>query len=78
MKKCVYALILLASLPGIAQKKSAKPVRVLFIGNSYIYYNELPDMTSKVVASYGEQMQVDSHTPGGFTLKQQSAAPDAI
>ena len=78
MKKCICALILLGSLPGLAKNKAVKPVRVLFIGNSYIYYNDLPDMTSRVAESYGQQLQVDSHTPGGFTLKQQSAAPDAI
>lgn len=44
--------------------------RVLFIGNSYTYVNNLPDLVAAVAASQNDTVIYDSNTPGGYTLHQ--------
>lgn len=61
-----YALIFAALLLTCGAK--AEPIKVLFIGNSYTFYNNLPDMFAQVATSAGEKVTVDASTPGGYTL----------
>ncbi|MCC6384287.1 MAG: PKD domain-containing protein [Bacteroidia bacterium] len=46
--------------------------RVLFIGNSYVYSNNLPLMVSKLAAAHLDTMIFDSNTPGGYTFQNHS------
>lgn len=41
---------------------------VLFLGNSYTYCNNLPELVQSLSASAGETLIVDSNTPGGCTI----------
>lgn len=47
--------------------------RTLFIGNSYIGANNLPDFTAALAASAGDQLIFDSNSPGGQTLQQHAS-----
>ena len=47
-----------------------KPLRVLFVGNSYTYYNNLPEMVAGLAASQGVKMEVKMVARGGATLDQ--------
>ena len=42
--------------------------RALFLGNSYTYYNNLPQMVADMASSVGDSLFVDSHAPGGATF----------
>jgi hypothetical protein len=53
-------------ITGFAQSKK----RVLFVGNSYIATNNLPQMLSTMALSAGDTLEFDSHTPGGFRFQQ--------
>lgn len=44
---------------------NAQQKKVLFIGNSYTGYNNLPLLTFNVAQSTGNEFVYDSHTPGG-------------
>jgi len=48
------------------------PRRVLFIGNSYTYYRDLPQALSKLAASASPPLAIatDSFTKGGFSLER--------
>ncbi|HTN45153.1 MAG TPA: DUF4886 domain-containing protein [Flavipsychrobacter sp.] len=59
--------------PGVAM-----PKRVLFIGNSYTYVNDLPLMLKNVAASAGDTVIYDSYAPGGYTLQQHAADATAL
>jgi hypothetical protein len=68
----VFALLgLLAATaqPQDAQRKDE--VQVLFIGNSFTYYHDLPKMISEL-AKAGKQrpMRYEKETPGGCTLEK--------
>ena len=43
-------------------------MRVLFIGNSYTYFNGLPDVFKRICLENGIQAEVDAVTAGGYTL----------
>ena len=51
-----------------ARGKENESLEILFIGNSYTYYNDLPDMLSKISSSFGDSIFYDQHTPGGYSL----------
>ncbi len=44
-------------------------VRVLFLGNSYTAYNDLPGVLAEVAASLGVTLEATANTPGGATLQ---------
>lgn len=81
---CVLAFIVL--LLGAAQRATpqdaTKPLRVLFIGNSLTYANELPAMVEAIAAASGQRQLVFSSVVfGGFSLEdhwQQGDARHAI
>ena len=66
------AALILAALPMLAQGDDPKlepPLRVLFLGNSYTYYNALPDMVMQMANSMpGRKIEAKSVTRGGATL----------
>lgn len=43
-------------------------VSVLFIGNSYVYSNNLPSMLESLTLSLGDELTIDSKTNGGYTF----------
>ncbi len=51
-----------------AQKK----IKALFIGNSYTYANNLPQLIQSLSLVNGDTLQWDSYTPGGYTLQMHS------
>ena len=46
----------------------AQSYDVLFIGNSYTYYNNLPEMISNIANDLGDTVNYDQNTPGGTSL----------
>ena len=48
---------------------SARPLKVLFIGNSYVYVNDLPKIFQQVAVGAGQEApEIRMHAPGGQTL----------
>ena len=43
-------------------------MRVLFIGNSYTYFNDLPALFKEICEKNGYEVETDSVTAGGYTL----------
>jgi hypothetical protein len=50
--------------------------RVLFLGNSYTYVNDLPTTFARLAQSGGRSVEVDMVANGGETLSQHAAASD--
>ena len=66
MKKYFYLLSFLLLFSGmtIAQDSTS----VLFIGNSYTYFNNMPEILSDIATSFGNNVSHASQTPGGATF----------
>ena len=64
----------------LAEAKSDKPaVRVLFVGNSLTYFNDMPAMIRELAAAGGQLPFVSvQETPGGCTLEQHWASGRAV
>ncbi len=52
--------------------------RVLFVGNSYTYYNILPEMFADLSKSSGRRVEVDMSVGGGYSLEQHVSLPYVI
>ena len=66
-------LVLCTGLPGHAIPSKQREIRVLFVGNSYTYFNNLPEMFAKL-AETGHQAKVVTRmeAPGGWRLNHPS------
>tara|TARA_Y100000782_G_scaffold115483_1_gene159033 strand:+ start:4102 stop:5373 length:1272 start_codon:yes stop_codon:yes gene_type:complete len=69
MKKC-FAISICFLIAGIIV---AQPKKVLFIGNSYTYVNDLPQLIQEIGYSLGDSIVFDQNTPGGAQLVQHAS-----
>lgn len=70
MRTGLLAAALLAMQPG--------PTRILFIGNSLTYANDLPLIVEALAKASGQKMQVESVTFGGYSLDDHWNQGDAL
>ena len=69
----VPLLLAAASLLSMeaAQGQAEKEIHVLWIGNSLVYYNDLPKMVAELARAGGQRSIVhERETPGGCTLEK--------
>lgn len=75
MKKiltCIYFLVAV-SVSGCSPSASqAEPIRVLFIGNSYTFSNDMPKIFAKMAESAGQEVIVASQAKSGYSLADHS------
>jgi len=67
VKKSILICTFLPLLIIAQQRKE-----VLFIGNSYTYYNDLPDLVKEIALSFGDTLVHESSTPGGSNFNAHS------
>jgi hypothetical protein len=72
MRLAILAGFVLASVAGVAAEPAApaaKPVRILFVGNSHTDVNDLPNMVKGLLESKGRKAEVARYTVGGASLR---------
>ncbi len=67
--KSIRALMVVILSFGFTQAQDS--ISALFIGNSYTYVNDLPNMVKLIAESRGDELTVDSKTNGGYTFQNQ-------
>jgi len=67
-RRAALSLLLMAA----CIQARADTLRVLFLGNSYTYVNDLPGLFAGLAQSAGKTVVTDENTPGGYTLTQHS------
>ncbi len=55
-------------VPFLLQAQSSKKIKVLFVGNSYTYVNNLPQLVHDIAQSQGDTLLFDTSAPGGYTF----------
>ncbi len=64
--------------PGPSENASSAPsddpMRILFIGNSLTFYNDLPGMFADLARSGGHQVEFEMAAPGGWSLSHHAAS----
>ncbi len=71
-------LIGLFNLSGFIQESTAAKFKVLFIGNSYTYSNDLPGLINELAKSTGDEITYSSSTPGGYTFQGHITDPTTL
>ena len=67
----IFSLLLVVAV-------NAQTTNILWIGNSYTNYNNLPTLFKNLAMAGGDSVEVDSNTPGGFTLGAHATNPATI
>ncbi len=67
-RKFLIIVLLAISITGISQETK----KVLFVGNSFTYYNNLPDIVYNLAENNGDSLIFDSSTPGGYSFNAHS------
>ena len=62
--------VLLCLTSATVHAGDGRTLRVLFVGNSLTYQNDLPRMFAGLAKSRGHDVQVDVFSPGGYRLAQ--------
>lgn len=68
--KFKIALVLLNAM--LVPQLRSQTLRALFLGNSYVYTNNLPQMIASAAGSTGDSLIYDANCPGGYTLELHS------
>lgn len=63
------SIFLIVGLFGCVMAKGQDSISVLWIGNSYTYVNDLPEMLNQLTFSLGDKLSFDSKTNGGYTFQ---------
>lgn len=69
--KQIFTCIIIA-VCGFSALAQSQAKRVLFLGNSYTYVNDLPNTLVSAALSTGDTIIVDNNAPGGYTLQGHS------
>jgi hypothetical protein len=83
-RRSVLAGLLLAVTCGALRAsgepapRAMPPLRVLFVGNSYTFVNDLPGMFARLAAAGGFEVQTAMVAPGGWTLAQHAASAETL
>jgi hypothetical protein len=84
MKRFLFLAILLLILcgcsftPNCREPQATSCTRVLFIGNSYTFVNDLPNTFAKLAKSGRHQVEVGMSAQGGWRLVDHIQAPDTL
>src|ERR1700748_2007916 len=78
MNKRTVLKTFLFGLFFLIQKLYGTTRKVLFIGDSYTYVNNMPLMVKELAASLGDTLIYDESDPGGFTFEQHSSYAPTI
>lgn len=73
LKKILLFILLLLSCTSYATTR-----KVLFIGNSYTYTNNMPSMLQSLAAAMGDTLIFNQSDPGGYTLQEHLSYPPTI
>jgi hypothetical protein len=60
---------------GASARAQDDTLRILFLGNSHTYYNNLPHMFALLAESGGHPVMADSNAPAGYTLEGHTTNP---
>lgn len=68
MRTCIsFALLIILGIGDFAASAQSSS-KVLFLGNSYTYFNNLPQLVHDIALSTGDTLLFDSYAPGGYRL----------
>src|SRR5437867_11832659 len=74
----LFVLCSCSSFGNCGNAQDASCTRVLFIGNSYTFVNDLPNMFAKLARSGGHKVEVGMAAKGGWQLSKHIQSPETL
>ncbi len=80
----ILTFLLATTLAGIAaaQKHTPDSINVLYLGNSYTYYHDLPKTVAEIGTHIGQDQKIKigykAFTPGGCTFRRHLENPEVV
>lgn len=78
MKNRMIPIVIMLICSAFSEVSGQKKLEVLFLGNSYTYVNDLPNLIKQVALSKGDTLVTDQNTPGGYTLQLHSTDATSV
>ncbi len=78
MKTLYLIIILLFNSVIYTQAQLNKKINALFLGNSYTYVNNLPQLIKDIALANGDTLIFDTNCPGGYTFQNHSLDANSI
>ena len=75
VQRLLCGILLTAGFGSVQAQTEEKTTSILFIGNSYTYFNDLPALVKNLALAGGDSVVTDAHTPGGQTFQGHLADP---
>ena len=69
LMKILYSLCAILLFSSVLNAQQYKKLHVLFLGNSYTYVNNLPQLIKDIALANGDTLLFDSNCPGGQTYQ---------
>jgi hypothetical protein len=69
LKPLLFAIILIFNVSNVEAQTQTDTLKILFVGNSYTYYNNMPQLVSVLSDSTDTKLVTRKSTVGGVTLK---------
>ncbi len=54
------------------------PANILFVGNSFTYYNDMPDMIQALAVANDKVINIEAATKGGYSIAQHAKDPKTL
>ncbi len=74
----LIAPVVIALLIGVGGCSSEPATRVLFVGNSYTFYNDMPDMFEDLAEASGLDVEIGMEAPGGWWLRDHADSEQTL
>ncbi|MFT4761492.1 MAG: hypothetical protein ACI9XO_004059 [Paraglaciecola sp.] len=78
MNKKLLLTLTLTLILSVFMLKAQTTKKVLFLGNSYTYYSDMPDIVEQLALSNGDTLIHDRNTPGGHKLIEHAVSALSI
>jgi len=72
------SLFLVGCNGGEPSVEPGEPLRILFVGNSYTFSNDMPEMFAELMRANGRNVEVASSARGGWTLAHHAASEQTL
>lgn len=78
MRRRLVMAILIGMVVAAAGCSPGPTTRVLFVGNSYTFTNDLPGMVRDLAAASGNRLVVETRANGGWWLQDHASSSDTL
>jgi len=74
----IAMLILFVLLNSLLFAETAKPLKILFIGNSFTFHHNIPDLVEQIAYYKFKKVQIDEYVPGSTAFRDHYKSKECL